>query len=173
MLIASPATAAQAQYVGHRDEAGTVGEPTTCAGATGAYLDLCQRAAAEQRREDDDRAQAHAITAAQEAKARQQAEYMASQRAHNAEGDRQAAAENARADLLPETHAAKIRDFRHRIAGFRAMIARERRIGATSGYVNRDMLYRYGEAIEMANERIAEEYRRYRELGGRKALGAI
>lgn len=84
--------------------------------------------------------------------------------------------ENERAaqlERLPQTHIDRIHQYRSEIARVQGIIDRERRIGRTSGYVNKQTLYQAGEFIEMCREKIAAEYREYRATGGRRPLSAL
>lgn len=86
---------------------------------------------------------------------------------------RDAAAREAYYDRLPETHAAEIRKLKAHIRFVRQQMARERRIGAMSGFVNAQLMYQSAQAIEIDEAQIARRYRRYREVGGRKPLSAL
>ncbi len=59
------------------------------------------------------------------------------------------------------------------IARARAVMARERQVGAVSGYVDRQTLHAAGESIVNQQARIQMLYQRYRREGGTKTLAQI
>ena len=132
-----------------------------------------------QQKQRDDEAELRAKAAEEEraqlaaqqkaARDREQAKYDA----EAAQYARDAAAREAYYDRLPETHAKQIRKLKAHVLFVQQQIARERRIGAMSGFVNAQLLHEAAESIEYDREQIARAYRRYREVGGRKPLSSL
>ena len=127
-----------------------------------------ERAKAEQERRDD-----ASYAAQMQAIERAKQDRMAENRQREREAADRASDEYTRLDRLPLTHEQAIREMKSHLADLQRRIARERRIGATAGFVNGRTLYNAAQAIEQVRDQIGVEYRRYRETGGRKPLSAI
>lgn len=102
----------------------------------------------------------------------------AKRRADELSRQQEAAERDARAAAYREAHdpvpyARKIHDLKSKLAYYRRQMAREDRIGNVSGYVNVRTKHQLGEMIVDAEDRIAADYQKYLDRGGKKPLSAL